>query len=368
MPKDKDKGCGKDCDNIKYVRRRRGFTTLRSRMVLYVFFAMTITISVALSFVLILVTNGIIARANPLLPILFIGLASMAIGTMMAFIIYNYVFHGFDDFLKAMSRVSKGDFEVKMPESENYLNEMYDSFNKMVQSLKSIETLKTDFISNFSHEFKTPIASICGFAKLLKNPELSREEREEFINIIITESNRLTYLAQNTLSLSKLENQEQVFEQKAYSLDEQIRKCALLFQTELEDKEIDFDINEDEITYYGNEALMSQLWINLISNAIKFTPRHGSITVRAKNEAGTITVSVSDSGCGMDGDTKNRIFEKFYQGEESHTGAGNGLGLSIAKKIVEIAKGKISVESEIGAGSTFTVTLPVVKPAVTETK
>lgn len=345
--------------NIQSIRKRRGiFGTLRSRMVLYVFFSMTITVSVALGVVLALVSSGVIARTNPLFPILFIGLASMFIGTGMAFLIYNYIFHGFDGFLKAMTRVSKGDFDVKMPESENYLNEMYDSFNKMVQSLKSIETLKTDFVSNFSHEFKTPITSICGFAKLLKNPELTAEERTEFINIIITESSRLTYLAQNTLSLSKLENQEQVFEKKSYQLDEQLRTCALLFLTELEEKHIDLDISEVEITYYGNESIMSQLWINLLSNAIKFTPDGGAITLRARRDGDVITVSVADSGSGMNKETIEHIFDKFYQGDESHSGSGNGLGLSIAKRIVEIANGKITVDSQPGAGSTFTVILP----------
>ena len=346
-------------EQIKRVRR---FGTLRSRMALYVFFAMSITVSVALAVVVVLVTNGVLTRLNPFFPILFIGVASIFIGSMMSVLIYNYIFHDFDKYLKAMRQVARGNFEVKMPQSDNYLNEMYESFNIMVQSLKSIETLKTDFISNFSHEFKTPISSICGFAKLLKNPSLSEDERNDYINIIITESNRLTYLAQNTLALSKLENQELVFEKKRYFLDEQLRTCVLLFQTELEEKSIDVDISEDEVAYYGNEALLSQLWINLISNSIKFTPVGGKIQITASGAADNVVVSVTDTGCGMEAETIAHVFEKFYQGEKSRTVAGNGLGLSIVKKILQIADGKIEIHSEIGKGSKFTVTLLNVKP------
>lgn len=258
-----------------------------------------------------------------------------------------------------MHKVAKGDFTVTLPDSEeSYMHELNGAFNAMVRSLRSIETLKTDFISDFSHEFKTPISSICGFAKLLKNQNLSEEEKREYVDIIIAESERLSRLSKNALSISKLENSDGAIEKKTYRLDEQLRKCVLIFQTEADGKQIDLSLSGEDVTFYGNEELLQQLWINLIGNAVKFTPEHGSIAIDISSGENVVRVSVSDTGCGMDEITKKRIFDKFWQADSSRTTVGNGLGLAIAKKIVDLSGGNIEVASEIGKGSTFTVVLP----------
>ena len=352
----------------KYKKKKRllprHFYTLTFRIVSYVFMLTVITLAISLSIMVFLEYIGAFSSVDnppvsPVLLVILLLLVSSIIGFALAYALFSLSFKDLNKFSAAMNRVAKGDFTVTLPDSEdNYMHELNISFNAMVRSLNSIETLKKDFISDFSHEFKTPIASICGFAKLLKNPNLSDEEKEEYINIIITESNRLTQLSKNTLSMTKLENHETVYEKKNYLLDEQLRKCVLMFQTEIESKNIDLSLNGENIEYYGNEDLMQQMWINLISNAIKFTPSGKSIEITVEKTEDFCTVSVKDTGIGMDEETQKKIFEKFYQGDSSRSAAGNGLGLAIVKRIAELSNATITVDSKLGEGSTFTVKLP----------
>ena len=325
---------------------------------------MIITLTIALSLMAMLYYGGVFGDGqqqppvSPVLLVILLVLVSAIIGCVLAVALYSLTFREFTQFEQAMNRVAKGDFSVTLPVSdESYMHDLNNAFNAMVRSLQSIETLKTDFISDFSHEFKTPITSICGFAKLLKNPNVAEEDKQEYINIIISESTRLSQLAQNTLSMSKLDNSDGAIERRVYSLDEQLRHCAIIFQAETERRHIDISVIGDDAEYYGNEELMQQMWINLIGNAVKFTPEGGSIDIAVKG-GDPVTVSVRDTGCGMDEETKAHIFDKFYQGDKSRSSAGNGLGLAIVRKIVQLAGGSIDVVSAPGQGSTFTVTLP----------
>ena len=225
----------------------------------------------------------------------------------------------------------------------------------MVSQLDSVETLRENFVSDFSHEFKTPIVSISGFAKLLKDPTLTPEQRNEFLDVIIDESNRLVELSESVLLLNRLDSQEITKEQ--YLLDEQIRQCVLMFQPQCETKGIELEVELEQITLNSSYKLLSQVMVNLLSNAVKFTDSGGKITVKCQSKGLNAVITVQDTGCGMDEETKANIFNKFFQGDKSRTTPGNGLGLCIVKKIVELLGGTIFVDSKIGEGSTFTILL-----------
>lgn len=263
------------------------------------------------------------------------------------------------DLTHATQEVAKGNFDIQVENRSNdEIGQLTQNFNKMTRELKNIEYLRKDFISNVSHEFKTPIASIQGFAKLLQNGNLSEEEKEEYTDIIVEETARLSNLSSNILKISKLENQE-ILEQKVkFSLDEQIRKCILLLEHNWSKKNIEFDIDLDRTEYLGDEELLQQVWINLISNSIKFSHDNGKIDISLKNLDSHIEVKVIDYGIGMSKETANRVFEKFYQGDKTHSSEGNGLGLPLVKRILDICGGSITVESELNKQTSFIVNLP----------
>ena len=340
---------------------RGRFYSLTFRIVSYMFVLMLITLTVALTLMSIVmgITEGENRIISPVLLVIILVVVSAFIGCLLSVALYSLSFRDLNTFQSAMKRVAGGDFSVTLPDTgDGYMHDLNAGFNAMVRSLKSIETLKETFISDFSHEFKTPIASIYGFAKLLKKGGLTPEEQREYIDIIISESNRLTQLAQNTLTLTRLDNHEAVYEKALYGLDEQLRKCALMFQGEMDAKNIDLSLSGEDVTYYGNKDLMQQLWINLISNAVKFTPEGGRIEISVSSGDGKVSVSVRDSGAGMDEETLKHIFDKFWQGDASRSVPENGLGLSIVRRIVQIAGGGINVVSAPGKGSEFIVTLP----------
>ena len=262
---------------------------------------------------------------------------------------------------KAMKKVSQGDFSILLDENEGMgeIRELISSYNHMVQELSGIEMFRKDFINNFSHEFKTPIVSIRGFAKQLERDDLTDEQRREYTRIIVSESERLANMSTNVLLLTKLENQQIVTDKCVYRLDEQLRNCILLMEKQWSEKELELRLDLDELSYNGNEEMMSHIWVNLINNAIKFSPQGGALEVGCMRVQDFIVVHVRDEGEGMDAPTQARIFEKFYQGDTAHATEGNGLGLSLAKRIVDLCKGKITVESSPGNGTCFYVYLPI---------
>lgn len=258
--------------------------------------------------------------------------------------------------VEATEAVAKGNFDVKVSAKGIYeLEVLTQSFNQMTLELASIETLKRDFINNFSHEFKTPIVSISGFAKLLKSGNLSDTERQEYLDIIISESERLSTLSTQILNLAKYETIEIVSEKTKFRLDEQIRKVLLLLEHKWEAKNLDLVLELEPVWYYGNEDYTQQIWLNLIDNAIKFSDENGRLGIRLISSQEELTVEISDSGCGMDQQTLSHIFEKFYQADTSHQKMGNGIGLAIVKRLIHLMDGTITVISEVGKGTSVLV-------------
>ena len=264
---------------------------------------------------------------------------------------------------QGLREIARGNYKTRVAEKDKKeaiteLGDLERTFNHMAAELDGIEMFRNDFINNFSHEFKTPIVSIRGFARRLQDDNLSEEERREYISIIVNESERLSTMAQNVLLLTKLENQSIVSEKTEFYLDEQIRKCILLLEKDWSEKNIELDIELEEIKYLFNEEMLSHVWINLLSNAIKFTPDGGEIRCSLEKGDGCIIFAIKDSGCGMEESVKERIFEKFYQGDRSHATAGNGIGLNVVQRVVNLAGGRIKVESQPEKGSEFTIILP----------
>lgn len=260
----------------------------------------------------------------------------------------------------AMRKVAGGDFSVRLDCTSKIrdVREVYGSFNTMVKELGNTETLQTDFVSNVSHEFKTPINAIEGYASLLQDSQLTDEQKNAYIDKIIFNTRRLSDLVGNILLLSKVNNQTISLKASTFRLDEQVRQSILALESKWEKKEIEFDIDLDEIEYTGYENLLSHVWLNLIDNAVKFSPQNGQIRIRLKQLDGSVTFSIWDNGLPIPEADIDRIFNKFYQGDNSHASEGNGLGLALVRKIVAAAHGTINVTSSEDAGTEFVVALP----------
>ena len=265
---------------------------------------------------------------------------------------------------EATRKVSEGDFSVYVPtvhtaDKLDYVDVMILDFNKMVEELGSIETLKTDFVSNVSHEMKTPIAIIKNYAQLLRTGHASEEQWREYAGNIEQAAARLSSLIGNILKLNRLEHQRITPEVEVYDVCRQLCESIFLFEDALEEKGIELEADiEDAAMIKADASLMELVWNNLLSNAVKFTERGGSITVRQISDEKYIRVTVADTGCGMAQGSIKHIFDKFYQGDTSHSKEGNGLGLALVKRVLELVDGEIQVTSEMGKGSTFVVTLP----------
>lgn len=265
-----------------------------------------------------------------------------------------------------MGELAKGDFSIRMPPNErieiNEAKQFTKSFNKAAEELSGIEIMRANFISDFSHEFRTPIASISGFAQLLRDQNLSEEEREEYLDIIIDESKRLSNLSEDILNLSRMESSSILTNVGTVDVAEGLRRSIAIVEPNADEKNITIDVDIDEAELIGNADYLSQLWTNILQNAVKFTPEDGSIDVSLKSAQDTknrtVTCTISDNGCGMDETTRAHLFERFYQGDTSHAQEGNGLGLALCKRIVDLHGGTIRVKSALDKGSTFIVTLP----------
>lgn len=293
--------------------------------------------------------------------LLYIALVSVLFGSAISFFVVYHVLKPVRELSSAMQKVAAGDYAITLNENlhQGELRELYRDFNQMVRELNSTETLHSDFISNVSHEFKTPLSAISGYATLLQDDSLSPEERNEYIGIIVQSTKELSTMTGNVLQLSHLENESAIHEKVFFRVDEQLRQAILRLEPVWSGKNLVIDPMLDKINWYGNMELTAHIWNNLLDNAIKFTPQGGEIAVTAKADADWLTVTFQDSGIGMTPEVQAHIFDKFYQGDISHKKKGNGLGLPLVRKIVALYGGQIQVESTPELGSTFTVLLPM---------
>jgi len=259
---------------------------------------------------------------------------------------------------RAMNEVKNGNFNIRIDNIyEHEAKILIDNFNLMVGELRKSETLKSDFISNVSHEFKTPLSSIQGYATLLQDETLSKEDKDKYTKYIIESTQKLNILVSNILKLSKIDNQNIIIEPSTFSLDEQIRECILSLEKEWMNKNIDLDIELDNLEVKTDKVLLSNVWNNLINNAIKFSKQNGKIEIKGYKEDNLIKISIKDHGIGIKEENLPYIFNKFYQGDTSHASEGNGLGLSLVKGIVDLIDARIEVNSKENEGSEFIVTL-----------
>ncbi len=277
------------------------------------------------------------------------------------FLQYRMIKRNLEKIYLVISDLAKGQYGKKLKIGRfTVFKGLYRDINQLSEELEKVHMLRNDFVNTYSHEFKTPIASINGFAQLLYDDDtLPRETQKQYLKIIADESERLTALASNTILLAQLESQKIVDNKKPYSLDEQLRSCVILLSKAWGEKELDIQGDFSDITINGNEDMLHAVWVNLLYNAIKFTPSGGKIFISAKQTERLVTVEIADTGCGMNKETAENIFKKYFQAKTPAAQKGLGLGLPIAKQIINLHGGKISVKSELNKGTTFTVTLPI---------
>lgn len=340
---------------------------LRIRLA-YIFFnvllianILTAIIFYILSFFKILIYPGKIGTFGLIVAMI---ITSLIIGTLSGYILSERYFRPLKQLSDASKKIANGDFsvsieELKYKDDSTELNELIKNFNIMAEQLSKIETLRSDFIANVSHEFKTPLATIQGYVTLLEDDKLSKEERQNYLSIIFDATKKLTNLTSNILKISKLENQELEISKKEYNISEQLREVIILLQASWEKKNIEFDLDLEDCMIISDEELLQQVWMNIINNAIKFSNNDGKISVKLKSFSNYISIAITDNGCGMDEDTVNHIFDKFYQGDKSHSKEGNGLGLALVKRIVTLCRGEVSAKSKLNEGTTITVNLPI---------
>jgi signal transduction histidine kinase len=287
-------------------------------------------------------------------------LLSMLITIALVLVVLKQIVKPMKRLTEATKQVAVGNFDVQVKQTtHDEVGILVMNFNKMTQELKNNEYLKKDFVSSVSHEFKTPIASISGFAKIIQSNDIDDGTRREYVQIIIDETDRLSKLSSNLLRLSSLENQAIIEKMHRFSLDEQIRRVILLLEQSWSKKDLELDLDLEALDFQGDEEMLQQVWINLIDNAIKFSESGGLLSIKVYSADRSAIVEIRDSGKGMDARTVARIFEKFYQGDVAHKTDGNGLGLSIVKRIVDLYDGEIACSSQLGHGTTFTIKLPL---------
>ena len=283
----------------------------------------------------------------------------LLIGILVTSQLSKYFFNPIKKLRVAMDKVADGDFSVRLEEksSSKEIMEIYTGFNLMAHELSSTEILQTDFVSNVSHEFKTPINAIEGYSTLLQGSENLDDEQKEYIEKILFNTQRLSSLVGSILLLSKLENQQIPTNQTEYRLDEQIRQSVVALESAWVQKDIELDVELDRVSYLGNEQMMRHVWDNLISNAVKFSPQGGTVKLCLSQKARKLTFTIEDQGPGLSEDAQKHIFDKFYQEDSSHKQEGSGLGLALVKRILTIEKGQITAENIHEGGCRFTVTL-----------
>lgn len=304
-------------------------------------------------------------KASPLIILVFIFLISTLLGCVLSLIMIKGFYKPINKLKNAMNKVSKGEFEkVENNNSDDEIAELIEIYNKMVSDLKNMEIISNDFVSAVSHEIKTPLSSIKGYASMLKNQDISKDEKLKYINKILIATDNLSNLTNNILNISKIENTA-LIKNKNFSLDEQLRECILLLENKWSEKNLNLVINIEPINIFSNKELCQSVFVNILENAIKFTPTNKNIKINlfkiCKNSSDYAVFEVHDSGVGISQKNLTRIFDKFFQADSSRMTEGNGLGLALVKKIMDRLNGIIEVESSLGIGSCFKVYFPLNK-------
>lgn len=331
--------------------------SLRTRLILLV--TLEIQICILFSYGLDALLGNIIKLPVDVPLELELVFVSLLIGIFVTNQLSKYFFNPIKKLRGAMDKVADGDFSVRLEEksTSKEIMELYTGFNLMAHELSATEILQTDFVSNVSHEFKTPINAIEGYSTLLQDSENLDDNQREYIDKILFNTQRLSSLVGSILLLSKLENQQIPSRQTEYRMDEQIRQSVVTLEPAWSKKDIELDVELDRVAYLGNEQMMRHVWDNLISNAVKFSPPDSTVTLRLTKKSKRIQFTIEDQGPGLSEEAQKRIFDKFYQADSSHKEEGNGLGLALVKRILTIEKGQITAENRPEGGCRFTVTL-----------
>lgn len=331
--------------------------------VLAVFVVLVITMFIVGVMIFWLVSAGVLPTDSPesALPnilILIFVIASIVVGTFVSFLISRISLRPLNRLIDGMNQLASGNYTTRLYFGESRTGkDLAESFNTLAVELQNTELLRSDFVNSFSHEFKTPIVSILGFARLLNHKAISGEQAKEYLAIIEEEARRLSIMATNVMDMTKIENQNILTDVTKFNLSEQLRTCVLLLEKKWSKRELCLNLDFDEFTISANEEMLKSVWINLLDNAIKFTPQGGNISIIIDSSlADLITVTIQNTGPGIPEADKKRIFTKFYQGDTSRSGDGIGVGLAIAKKVIDLHHGTISVECADGLTS-FAVTL-----------
>lgn len=340
--------------------KEKSHIRLAAMFSLAVFTVMLITMILIGIVAMILFRLGLAHNRSPFAVIFLFMIISVVLGTLIAVFGAKRPLAPILEINEATKEIAKGNFDIQLNEDgpAREINEMAHNFMLMAKELANTETFHNDFINNVSHEFKTPLSAIEGYATLLQNKNLDEAKREMFVEKILYNTKRLSALTGNILQLTRLENQNIVTGKKKFFLDEQIRENILLYEEEWQKKQLELNIELDTVEYYGNSDLLTIVWQNLIGNAMKFVKDGGFVYITLSQEKDWVKVTVTDNGVGMDDEVKSRVFDKFYQGDSSHSSEGNGLGLTLTRRIIDLHEGRIEVSSKPGKGTTFTVRLP----------
>lgn len=330
----------------------------------FIFIILAVTLTLSSTFELMLAQTEFLGGLNTskqVLRVLFSALLSLPIGAGLTTIFIHFPLKPIQRLLTGMKRLANGHYEDRLePDDFRPMKEMAHTFNALASELQNTEMLRSDFVNSFSHEFKTPIVSIRGFARLLQRGNLTEAQRQEYLNIIVDESTRLSNMATNVLNLTKVEKQSILASVARFNLSEQVRRCVLLLEKKWSPKELTITAEFDEHSIIADAELLEQVWLNLLDNAVKFSPRGGEIEVNVTRQEQSLKVAIANHGPQIPPEQIGRLYDKFWQGDHSHATSGNGIGLSVTKRIVELHRGTIGVESSPEV-TVFTVALPCEK-------
>ncbi|MGN0183517.1 MAG: ATP-binding protein [Aristaeellaceae bacterium] len=340
------------------MRRRKRGTGLGFYFTMAIFGEVCLSILVGVGLILIL--NRLFGVTLSIPSVIWVLVASSAVAGIIALLLNHRILRPIRNLGSAMNRVAGGDFKLRIDSTSRSgdIQQLYKDFNVMVSELEKTEVLQSDFVSNVSHEFKTPINAIEGYAMLLQDADGATPEQLEYVDKILHNTRRLSSLIGDILLLSKVENQTIAREATEFRLDEQVRQSILSLEPQWSEKETDFDVELEEISYRGDERLLMHVWNNLIGNAVKFNPPNAAVRLRLSRSDGGVIFTVEDEGPGIPPEARKHIFDKFYQGDSSHREEGNGLGLALVKRILNVCGGEIAQENLPGRGCRFTVKLP----------